>query len=107
LLTACAADPPVIDEIAPGAAPRGSAVRVQGSGLCGGIEGCAPGHNEHHATLWFLGPDDVRIAADAGVTWTDEIWKVEVPAAATVGSTQVFLTTDDDASNMFAFEVTP
>lgn len=98
LLVGCADDRgPRLTAVSPEAAPRGARVTLTGERLCGG--NCETAGGEIQIGL------DLPAALAMVIDYDDAGAVIEIPSQAVIGSSEIVVTVNDQASNAIAFEV--
>ncbi|HEY0195213.1 MAG TPA: IPT/TIG domain-containing protein [Kofleriaceae bacterium] len=91
---------PRLDAVAPAMTPAGATVTLTGRRLCGGSGDCAAAGGEVVIGL----ADPVRATVTG---YSDTSAEIVIPPAAPAGSTALYVTVNDQASNAIDFQVLP
>jgi hypothetical protein len=98
ILVGCADDHgPRLTSVAPAAAPRGARVTLTGERLCAANCATAGGKIQIGLALPATLATVIEYADDHAV--------IEIPSQAVIGSSEIVVTVNDQASNAIAFEV--
>ncbi len=98
LLVGCTDDRgPRLTSVTPDAAPRGARVTLTGERLCAG--NCDTAGGEIQIGL------DLPAALAMLIEYDDDSAVIELPSQAEIGSSEIIVTVNEQASNAIAFEV--
>ena len=92
---------PHLDSATPSSAQRGATIALAGRHLCGASGNCSTAAGEVQ-----VGESLPAVLAQV-VSYSDSAAQIVVPSMATVGSTSIIVTVNEQASNALAFEVLP